>query len=48
MLINSRYTFEVEPTGLNKKEPTEVQGSLNDYLKGKKETSKSSALSSAM
>lgn len=39
--------MEVEPTGLNKKE-TGVQGSLNDYLKGEKETSKNLALSSAM
>lgn len=47
MLINSRYTLEVEPTGLSEKE-TGVQGSLNDYLKGEKETSKSLAVSSAM
>lgn len=44
--INSACTLKVEPVGFAGREATGVQGNLND--KGKKETNKSWALSSAM
>lgn len=42
--INSVYALEVEPIGLAKRETTGVQESLNDFLKGGKETNKHWAL----
>lgn len=38
--INSVHALEVEPIGLAKRETTGVQESLNDFLKGGKETNK--------